>query len=272
MVDETASGAAPALLRACNLTKAYVNRGNFFGAGKPIRALQDVSLSLSPGKTVGLVGESGCGKSTLAQCLACLLRPDSGDIFLEGENLLTLPDRRLRTARRQVQLVLQSSAASLNPDFSAFELIEEPLVIAGRKDKRERRQQALSVMKKVGLPEEAGRSRASEFSGGQRQRLALARALMVNPKVLILDESLSGLDVALQARMINLLLDLQASLAISYLFISHDMRLAAHFSDQVAVMHAGRIVEYGNVEEIIEQPQHDHTRMLLAAAGHSLRI
>jgi ABC-type glutathione transport system ATPase component len=168
--------------------------------------------------------------------------------------------------------VLQSSAASLNPWFSAFQVIAEPLVITGDNGKRERRERVLAIMEKVGLPAEAARRRSSEFSGGQRQRLALARALMINPKIIILDESVSGLDVALQAHMINLLLDLQASLGISYIFISHDMRLAAHFSDQMAVMHAGKVVECGSVRDVIGQPQHDHTKQLLTAVSHKLRM
>jgi ABC-type dipeptide/oligopeptide/nickel transport system ATPase subunit len=193
--------------------------------------------------------------------------PDSGEIWLERQKLLELKSSDLRRARRQVQLIFQESAASLNPRFSAIEVITEPARIAGIGSKRQRREFGLEMMQTVGLPRRAADRRCSEFSGGERQRLAIARALSLSPKLLVLDEALSGLDLLIQAQLVNLLADLQASRSVTYIFISHDLRLAAHFSDDLAVMHGGRIVEHGPAEQISQEPRHPQTRALLSAAA-----
>ncbi|MBV9767932.1 MAG: ABC transporter ATP-binding protein, partial [Bryobacterales bacterium] len=225
-----------------------------------VPALQDVSLSIERGRFMGLVGESGCGKSTLARCLACLDRPDEGQVWIDGSNLLTMNSRELRASRRKVQLIFQGSAAALNPMFSAAEIIAEPLAIMGRFTRQERREHALALMESVGLSRQLAVRKPSELSGGQRQRLAIARALALQPKLLILDESMVGLDLPVQAQIVNLLLALRKTLEISYLFISHDLRLAAYLSDDLTVMHDGRIVEQGLARDVVTDPQHAQTR------------
>lgn len=230
-------------------------------------ALADVSLALGTRQTLGIVGASGAGKSTLARCLACLEAPDAGEILLHGKNLLELRGQRLREARRQVQLILQGAASALNPRFSAIEAVTEPLLIAGGASQRERRERGLLLMESVGLPGDAADRGCREFSGGQRQRLAIARALSLQPKVLILDESLSGLDLSVQAQIVNLLFDLRERHSMSYVVISHDLRLTAHVADSLAVMCEGRIVEQGPPERIYGDAQHPHTRELLSAVA-----
>jgi ABC-type glutathione transport system ATPase component len=226
--------------------------------------LRDVSLSLAPRQTLGIVGASGAGKSTLAKCLACLETPDNGQVLMLGQDLLKLTPRELRRARTQIQLIFQGAAATLNPRFSAIEIVTEPLVIAGA-GRHERRERGLAAMASVGLPPESARRNCMEFSGGERQRLAIARALSLGPKVLILDESLSGLDLPVQAQILELLAGLQTRLPVSYILISHDLRLAAHVSSHLAVMQCGTIVEYGPVEQVARNPQHPYTRALLSA-------
>jgi ABC-type glutathione transport system ATPase component len=274
MVDEPSLPASPAqaVLFATHLSKTYRKRGWFSsGTDTGFAALRDVTLTIGHGRCMGLVGESGSGKSTLARCLACIDRPDVGEVWVEGCNLLSLGPRELRQARRQIQLVFQGSAVSLNPCFSALQIVAEPLDIVGFGSRRERRQRALELMACVGLPSQYAGRRATEFSGGQRQRLAIARALALRPKLLILDESLAGLDLPVQARIVNLLVELQASLGISYLFISHDLRLAAHLADDLSVMAGGHIVEQGPVQQLVSNPRDRHTRALLeAAAGPGL--
>jgi peptide/nickel transport system ATP-binding protein/oligopeptide transport system ATP-binding protein len=243
-------------------TSWFSRSSNFF-----IPALQDVSLCIGPRRFVALVGESASGKSTLARCLACLDRPDQGEVWIDGRNALALSPRELRVERRKIQVIFQGSAATLNPQFSALEIVAEPLAIVGRPAKHKRREGALALFESVGLSRQLAERNPSELSGGQRQRLVIARALALEPKVIILDESLAALDLPVQAQIVNLLLDLQASLAISYLFISHDLRLAVHLADDLAVMYKGRIVEQGPAQDVLRDPQHLHTRTLLAAAA-----
>jgi ABC-type glutathione transport system ATPase component len=243
-------------------TRWWSRSGNF-----AVPALQDVSLSIVRGRSMGLVGESGSGKSTLARCLACLDQPDEGQVLLNGSNLLELNSRELRAARRDIQVIFHGSAAALNPRFTGLEIVAEPLGILGRCTKQETRDRALALIESVGLARQLAERRPSELSGGQRQRLAIARALTLSPKLLILDESMAGLDLPVQAQIVNLLLDLRASLEISFLFISHNLRLAAHLADDLAVMNNGRIVELGPAQDVVRNPKHAHTRALLAAAA-----
>lgn len=263
----------PPVLLAVHVSKTYRKRRWFSSAGNvDVSAVQDVSLAIGRGRCLGLVGESGSGKSTLARCLACMEIADSGEVWVDDRNLLSLRARELHRMRRQIQLVFQGSTASLNPRLSALDIVSEPLDILRQEGKRERHERALEIMTSVGLPRQCAQRRPSEMSGGQRQRLAIARALTLQPKLLILDESLAGLDLPVQAQIVNLLVDLQASLGISYLFISHDLRLAVHLADDLAVMAGGCIVEHGPAQQIARDPQHPLTRALLAAATESMSV
>jgi oligopeptide transport system ATP-binding protein len=263
--NSTASGQRLPLLRVRHLSKQYV-QGRWFSRSKlRVAALDDVSLAVHSRSTVALVGESGSGKSTLARCLVRLSEPDSGEIWFEDKNLLALSSADSFAARRQIQLVFQSSAAAMNPQFSAAEIVGEPLRIQERAGKRERRKQALAMMEQVGIPPEWADRSPLEFSGGQRQRLVIARALVLRPRLLILDEALAGLDLSIQAQIANLLVNLQASFSLTYLYISHDLRLAGYLGDEIAVMQRGKIVESGTVVEVLSHPKHPHTRVLIGS-------
>jgi ABC-type glutathione transport system ATPase component len=252
------------LLLVDKLEKRY-ERAHVFGAPKEIAALQGVSFSIDRGATLALVGKSGAGKSTLAFCIAGLDRPTSGRIVFNGNDIAGLDEKRLRELRPQIQVVFQDPARSLNPRFSAIEIVSEPLLIQGRLNRREREGKARALLSQVGIPQEKALQRAEEFSGGQRQRLAIARALALEPKLLILDEALSALDCSVQAQVANLLIELQASLGLAYLFITHDLAMAEHLGDEIAVIERGQIVELGFVERIVRAPEHEVTRSLLAA-------
>jgi ABC-type glutathione transport system ATPase component len=253
------------LLEVRMLSRRYV-RGTWYSPNRfRVIALDNVSLTVQPHSSLALIGESGAGKSTLARCLVGLEEPDTGEIWFEGKELSSLPKPELSAARRRIQLIFQDSATSLNPRFSAVEIIEEPLRLQTRTGKRQRRAMVLEMMEKVGLsPQWADRS-PLEFSSGQRQRLSIARALIQKPAFLILDEALSGLDLSTQAQIINLLLDFQASFSLTYLFITHDIRVAGYFADNIAVMQAGKIVEYGPAAAVISHPQTSQARLLVAA-------
>jgi ABC-type glutathione transport system ATPase component len=252
------------LVKVEQLVKRYVGRG-ILHRREGVAALDGVSLSISAGTTLAVVGESGSGKSTLALCLACLERPTSGSIELEGCDVATLSEARLRAVRPMIQLVFQEPGASLNPRFTAQEIIAEPLVIQGKFSRRERAVRVRELLERVGLSGEMVGRRPSELSGGQRQRLAIARALALAPKLLILDEALSALDCSVQAQIANLLTDLQASLGLTYLFITHDFAMAAHVADEVVVLAGGRIVEHGMAKKVLRSPQHPATQALAAA-------
>ncbi len=253
------------LVHVQGLSKRYLQRRWFSREKFLVQALDNVELTIARGCTLALVGESGSGKSTLARCLARLEEPSSGEIWYEGRNLLDLSPQQLLPFRRQIQLIFQDPASALNPRLSAVEIVAEPLAIQQCGTKKERHQRALELMEQVGLPPQWRDRLPLEFSGGQRQRLAIARALALEPKFLILDEALSGLDLSLQAQIVNLLLELQALHSLTYLYISHDLSLVGHIADEVAVMHQGKIVERARTSELFAHPQHPHTRALLAA-------
>jgi len=255
---------AERLLIVENLEKVYAGRG-VLGTKKEVIALQGVSFSIRPESTLALVGESGSGKSTLAFCLACMERPTSGRIVFQGNEITALDEKQQRAVRPQIQLVFQDPARSLNPRFSALELVSEPLLVQGRLHKRKREDRARALLAQVGLPQEKALQRAEEFSGGQRQRLAIARALALEPKLLILDEALSALDCSVQAQIANLLLELQSSLGLTYLFITHDFAMAGHLADEIAVMERGKVVELGAADRVLREPEHEITRRLIAA-------
>jgi ABC-type glutathione transport system ATPase component len=252
------------LLIVEDLVKRYRD-AKVLGVKKSVTALQGVSFSISPKSTLALVGESGSGKSTLAFCIACLERATSGRIVFDGNEITAFDEKQLRAVRPQIQLVFQDPTRSLNPRFSALEIVTEPLLVQGRFDKREREERARALFVRVGIPQEKAQQNAGEFSGGQRQRLAIARALALEPSLLILDEALSALDCSVQAQIANLLRELQSSLGLTYLFITHDFLMAAHVADEIAVMENGRIVELGPPEKVLREPQHEITKRLIVA-------
>ena len=247
-----------------NLVKTY-SRRRLSGAREEVRALDGVSFSIFRGTTLAIVGESGSGKSTLASCLACLERPTSGAIRFEEKDILPLREKDLRAIRRKIQLIFQDPASSFNPRWKVLEILTEPLALQGNPSHHEMRSLAHALLEQVGLSASMEKKLSSELSGGQRQRLAIARALLLEPKLLILDEALSALDCSVQAQIANLLVDLQSSRGMTYLFITHDMAMAAHLADEIAVMNNGRIVEQGTPDKILKQPESEVTRELLAA-------
>lgn len=252
------------LLEVENLVKTYP-RKRLTGPRQELRALDGVSFSIFPGTTLAIVGESGSGKSTLAFCLACMEKATSGSIRFEERDTLRLDAKELRAIRREVQLIFQDPASSFNPRWRVLEILIEPLVLQGNFSRDQMRSRAHALLEQVGLSSDMGEKLPSELSGGQRQRLAIARALMLEPKLLILDEALSALDCSVQAQMANLLMELQTSRGMTYLFITHDMPMAAHLADEIAVMSKGRIVERGTPDRILKQPESEITRELLAA-------
>lgn len=251
------------LLQVQSLSKQYSAGGRWFNR-LPVTAVDNVSFVIGQGQTLGLVGSSGSGKSTVARCVTGLEQPDSGQIWFEGVDLARLTGSQLRCVRLDVQMIFQDAVTSLNPRFSALEAVEEPLQIQG-KARSERREVAETVVKEVGLSSAALGRRVMEFSGGQRQRLAIARALTMRPKLLVLDEAFSGLDLSTQAQIANLLLDLQAAHGLSYLLISHDIALVAGMADAIAVLAHGRLVESGDAQQVVGNPQHEETRNLLTS-------
>jgi len=230
------------VLRCTHLSKRYVQGGWLSKNRREVRALNDVTLSVRAGSTLALIGGSGSGKSTLARCLTCLEQPDSGEVWFAGKNVAALTHRERIAFQRQVQIVFQEPAASLNPRLDALAIVSEPLLIAG-KSKKQRHERATYLMHLVGLPDDSAKRLPSEFSGGQRRRLAIARALALEPSVLILDESLSGLDPSIQAQISNLLAGLQETYHLTYICISHDLDLVAHLADEIAVLHQGQIIK-----------------------------
>ena len=253
------------LVRVRGLCKRYA-QGRWLTRKKfLVEALSHVGLSIRARSTLAVVGESGAGKSTLARCLARLEEPSSGEIWYEGKSLLDLSSQERFWVRRQIQLVFQDPTTALDPRLSAVEIVAEPLVIHGEGSKRDRRRRALTAMEQTGLSPQWGDKSPLEFSGGQRQRLALARALVLGPKFLILDEALAGLDLSMQAQMVNLLLGIQASQALTYLCISHDLALVSNIADEVAVMRQGRIIEWSRTSELFNNPRHPYTQQLIAS-------
>src|SRR6266567_2594171 len=252
------------LLKVENLVKHYLKR-SLVGAREELLALDGVSFAIFPGTTLAVVGESGSGKSTLASCLACLESPTTGNIWFEGKDIVKLGEPARRQVRPQIQLMFQDPASSLNPRWSVLEILVETLILQGKFKHEEMKQRANFLLERVGLSPYIVERLPTELSGGKRQRLAIARALALEPKLLILDEALSALDCSVQAQIANLLLELQASLRLTYLFITHDFAMAAHLADEIAVMDHGRIVELGAAEKLLRSPEHEATRCLLAA-------
>jgi peptide/nickel transport system ATP-binding protein len=268
VADAATTAALPAatVLEVAHLEKRFSGGGGWFGRPDPgVLAMQDVSFALRAGETLALVGESGSGKSTTGRAVLRLLEVDRGEIRLEGVDLRRLGRQGLRRARRQMQMIFQDPYASLNPRLSAGRLVAEPMVIHGVARGSELDDRVAELFRRVGLETGHIRRFPHEFSGGQRQRICIARALGVGPKLIVADEPTSALDVSVQAQVLELLLELQQTLGLAYLFISHDMAVVEQMSHRVAVMHAGRIVELGPRRAVLGDPRHPYTRALLAA-------
>jgi oligopeptide transport system ATP-binding protein len=253
------------LLEVRHLTKEFSRRAGLFGKTTSVHAVDDVSFTIDRGETFGLVGESGSGKTTTGRCILRLIEPTSGEVIFDGRNVLALSRGEMRRTRRDMQIVFQDPYSSLNPRMRVSDIVEEPLIIHRLGKKAERRERVRQLFGLVGLNPDHLRRYPHEFSGGQRQRIGLARALALNPSLIIADEPVSALDVSVQAQVINLLMDLQQHLKLTYLFIAHDLRLVEHICSRTAVMYLGRIVEMGETAKLFAAPQHPYTRALLSA-------
>jgi oligopeptide/dipeptide ABC transporter ATP-binding protein len=254
-----------ALLVAEHVTKTFTPRRKSWRDDRTVRAVDDVSLAINPGETLGLVGETGCGKSTLARCVTRLYPLTGGRVTFEGRDISTLSGRRLRPVRRDMQVIFQDPYGSLNPRRRVGSIIGDGLAIHHVADGQGRRRQVQHLMEVVGLNPEHYNRFPADFSGGQRQRIGVARALALRPKLIVCDEPVSALDVSIQAQVINLLLDLQREYGLTYLFITHDLSVVRHVSTRIAVMYLGKIVETGTVEELFATSRHPYTRALLSA-------
>ena len=255
-----------ALVEADRVSKHFPVGGGMFGRPRAwVRAVEDVSLAIRTGETLGLVGESGCGKSTLGRLLLRLIEPTHGDVRFEGRSLLGMSPRALRAVRRRMQIVFQDPYGSLDPRMRVGAIVGEGLAIHRIGERSDRPRRVAELLRLVGLEAEAAERYPHQFSGGQRQRIGIARALAVEPRFIVADEAVSALDVSVQAQVINLLQDLKGQLGLTLLFISHDLRVVEHLSDRVAIMYLGRIVEVGTRDAIYERPRHPYTRVLLAA-------
>ena len=255
------------LLKVENLVKRFPIYGGLFSREvASVKAVSDVSFEIKKGETLGLVGESGCGKSTLGRCLTRLHDTTSGKIFYNGKDITHIEGDELREMRKKIQIIFQDPFASLNPRMTIGAILEEPLIIHGLgetpKDRQDRIHQLIDL---VGLRREHLNRYPHEFSGGQRQRVGIARALAVNPELIICDEPVSALDVSIQAQVINLLMELQQKLGLTYVFIAHDLKVVEHVSSQVAVMYLGKIVEMAKAEDLYRNPKHPYTKALMSA-------
>ncbi len=252
------------ILSIQGLTKNY-QLGSAFSQGKDVvHAVADISIDIFEGETLGIVGESGCGKSTLGRMIVRLDDPTAGEIIFDGENLSRQKGRTLRNLRKHFQMIFQDPYASLNPRRQIGKIVEEPLRIHGV-GKAERQSIARDLLLKVGLDQDAYEKYPHEFSGGQRQRVVIARALALQPRLIVADEPVSALDVSIQAQVLNLFMDLQAELKLTYVFIAHDLGVVRYVSDRIAVMYLGKIVELAAAEDLYQNPAHPYTKALLSA-------
>ncbi|MGN7388711.1 ABC transporter ATP-binding protein [Sporosarcina sp. SAFN-015] len=254
------------LLKVENLKKHFpIKKGMFGKTVGYVKAVDDVSFYVNEGETLGIVGESGCGKSTTGRVLMRLLEPTEGDIEFDGKDLTSLSQEEMRKTRRDIQMVFQDPYASLNPRHTIGKILEEPLIVHGVSDPKERKKKVHEFLEIVGLNAYHAKRYPHQFSGGQRQRIGIARALMTNPKLIIADEPVSALDVSIQAQVLNLMQDLQKEFNLTYIFIAHDLGVVRHISDRVAVMYLGKMVEVADSEQLYEKPLHPYTQALLSA-------
>jgi oligopeptide transport system ATP-binding protein len=262
-----AKGFSAPLVEVRNLVKHFpITGGVFLRKVASVKAVDGVDLTIRRGETVGLVGESGCGKSTLGRLILRLEEPTSGEILYQGESVLGYDSKKMRTLRKEMQIIFQDPFSSLNPRKNVAHIVGEPLYVHGMKNRRGREARVLELLEVVGLRREHMRRYPHQFSGGQRQRIGVARALALHPKLIICDEAVSALDVSIQAQVINLLEDLQDEFGLTYLFISHALSVVEHISDRVAVMYLGKIVETGGSESLYREPLHPYSQALLSAA------
>jgi len=252
------------LLKVEKLVKTYERR-RAAGSREKLRALDGVSFAVVQGTTLAVVGESGSGKSTLGFCISCLGIPSSGSIWFEERDIVALAETERRKIRPRIQLIFQDPSNSLNPRWNVGEILLEPLTVQGKLERREMKHRAAALMEQVGLSSDLLERLPTQLSGGQRQRLAIARALSLEPKLLILDEALSALDCSVQAQIANLLVELQRTHSMTCIFITHDLAMAAHLADEIVVMNRGKVAEQGPAEKVLEHPESEITRHLLAA-------
>ena len=253
------------LLKVQDLKKYFYKEGLFSSDKKPIRAVDGISFSIQKGETLGLVGESGCGKTTVGKSILRLIEPTSGEIIFKDQNISLLGREALRRLRPHMQFIFQDPYESLNPRMKAGEIVGEGLEVHRIAQRKEKDRRVSELLEKVGLHPQDALRYAHEFSGGQRQRIGIARAISLNPELIVADEPVSALDVSIQAQILNLLMDLRDQMGLTYLFISHDLRIVKHISDRVAVMYMGKIVETGGGENLFQNPLHPYTQVLLRA-------
>ena len=255
------------LLRIENLSKSFaISSGGLFSRPLQLKALQDINFTVHKGETLGIVGESGCGKSTLGRCILQLLAPDEGRVLWMGQDIASLPAEEMRKRRSDLQIIFQDPLASLNPRMTVGEIISDPLrSLMPELNAKERRERVLRIMEAVGLLPEMINRYPHEFSGGQAQRIGIARALITEPKLIVCDEPVSALDVSIQAQILNLLGDLKDQFGLTLIFISHNLSVVRHVSDRILVLYLGRIVELADGDDIYNDPKHPYTRALLTA-------